>query len=283
MPRIWITGAFGQVGSYLARTLNRAAATGREIDIADEAQISSFIKSHGPFTHIVNCAAYSTVDPAETSREESLRANAVGPEVLGKMAKRFGIRVLHFSTDFVFSGLGNQPWKETDPTDPCNYYAYTKLEGEKRLLAALPEATILRISSVYGIGGKNFVAKLLEMLQTKEELRIVDDQVNRPTYVPDLAPVVLRLLDHSGIYHFANAGPTTKYEFTKAMKQEAERLGFPIRCRNVIPCTTQEFPSLAKRPAYSAFDTAKIEAALRLQPRHWKETLNEYLTLCKTS
>jgi dTDP-4-dehydrorhamnose reductase len=276
--KYWIPGAKGLVGSYLITQLKVPfVATGREVDIADLAQVRAFIKKEGPFTHIINCAAYSMVDPAETEQEAAFRANAIGPEVLGRVAKEEGIVLLHISTDYVFSGDLKRPLTETDPVAPCNYYGYTKLEGERRLAAVNPDATILRTSWVYGAGGRNFVAKLFHTLQSETKLRLVSDQIGRPTYVPDLVEVIFKMLGRPGLYQFANAGPTSKYEFSLVMREEMTRLGWPISCHAIEPCSGAEFPASAKRPLYSAFDTTKIEQLLHIQPRHWRETLRSYV------
>ncbi len=273
--KVWITGAKGLVGSYLiSQQTIPFVATGREIDIAEPSQVDEFVRREKP-THIFNCAAFSAVDPAETERDAAFRSNALGPQVLGRVAKERRIKLLHLSTDYVFAGTGKQPLKETDPVAPCNYYGMTKLEGEKGLKAVYPEACILRTSWIYGSGGKNFVAKLIGLLQTKEELRLVEDQVSRPTYVPDLVHVMILMKDRSGLYQFANAGPTSKYDFALALRQEAANLGFPIRCKTILPCLSSEFSAPAKRPLYSAFDTTKIESIYK--PRHWRDTLPEYL------
>jgi dTDP-4-dehydrorhamnose reductase len=271
--KLWITGAKGLVGSVLASKAKEfCVISGRELDIADRAACLAFLKQHPTVTHIVNCAAFSAVDPAETHRDEARRANALGPEVLGLCAKEKGLRLLHLSTDYVFPGTGKTPLKETDPVAPCNVYGETKREGEERLLAVLPTACILRTSWIFGPGGKNFVAKLFELLQTKEHLKLVSDQTGRPTYVFDLVEVILQMLDREGLYQFANAGATNKYEFALFLQQE---LG-DFRCR-IEPVPGSSFPSAAKRPLYSAFDTSKIEHLLGSVPRHWKTCLREYV------
>ncbi|HEY4254818.1 MAG TPA: dTDP-4-dehydrorhamnose reductase [Chlamydiales bacterium] len=269
---LWITGAKGLVGSALAAKISGSVVSGREVDIADRAACRAFLKKHPAVTHIVNCAAFSAVDPAETLRDEAYRANALGPEVLGLCAQEAGLRLLHLSTDYVFPGTGNRPLKETDPVKPCNFYGETKLEGEQRLFSVMPTACVLRTSWIFGSGGKNFVAKLFDLLATKEKLSLVSDQTGRPTYAPDLVEVILKLLDQSGLYQFANAGATSKYEFALELQKEMN----DFRCK-IEPVPGSTFPSPAKRPLYSAFDTTKIEQLLHFTPRHWKTCLKEYI------
>ena len=274
--KLWVTGADGLLGSELRKYA--AVATGRnEADIGDLATIRSFLKKNPGITHIVNCAAFSLVDLAESKREEAFRVNALGPENLGIAASETGARVVHISTDYVFPGILRRPLREDDPVLPCSHYGNTKLEGERRLFNANPDACILRTSWIFGRGGKNFVSKLLRMLQENEEIRLTDDHWNLPTFAPDLARAILKMFDASGIYHFANHGPATKYEFGLAMREEAEAAGFPIAAKRIVPVPGAAFPSPAGRPAYSVFDLSKIEKRLGAPIRHWREALREYL------
>jgi dTDP-4-dehydrorhamnose reductase len=273
--KIWVTGAGGLLGSALKK--RAALATTREVDIGDLSSLRAFVKQHKEISHIVNCAAFSLVDPAESRREEAHRANAVGPENLAKVAKEIGAKLLHLSTDYVFPGDLKRPLKETDPTEPLNHYGKTKLEGEERAMAAHPAACILRVSWLFGSGGKNFVSKLLQMFQEQEEIRLTADQWGRPTYVPDLVEAILKILDQSGLYHYANAGAATKFTFGCAMRDMAEQMGFPLTVKSIVAVPGASFPSPCKRPPYSVFDTAKIEQFVNVRP--WQEALKEFL--CK--
>ena len=276
--KIWIVGALGLVGSALREAAPSALATSRlDADIADIGSLSSFVEKHPGITHIVNCAAFSLVDASESRRSEAMQGNAEGPENLGIIAKGIGARLVHISTDYVFPGDLRRPLKETDPTAPPNFYGETKLEGERRLSAILPQACIIRTSSVFGKGGKNFLSKLLQIFQEKEEIFLNDDQWGRPTYAPDLAQGILRMLDVSGLYHFANAGAATKYTFGCAMKSLDEEAGIQVRTKKLAGTPGFAFPSLCKRPLYSVFDTSKIEQVLKTPIRPWQEALKEFL------
>jgi dTDP-4-dehydrorhamnose reductase len=276
MRRIWITGAGGLVGKTLCSKID-AIATSRELDIADLSAVRAFAKKNGPLTHIINCAAFSEVDPAESAIEAAFRTNAVGPENLGRLALEIGAHLIHLSTDYVFDAKKGSPLKEDDHPEPCNVYGKTKLEGEKRLFSVFPKACVLRTSWIFGAEGKNFVAKLLPLLETKDELRLVFDQTSRPTYVFDLANAIIELLDDSGLYHFANREPTNKYEFSLSFREIAEEMGFAIRCKTIVPVASSEFSSPAKRPLYSALHTGKIEKRLGSPIRPWKDCIREYL------
>jgi dTDP-4-dehydrorhamnose reductase len=273
---LWLLGANGLVGSAFRSTVS-CLTSGHEVDISDLAALRAFVKNFPGITHIVNAAAFTQVDPAEIHKEEAFRTNVLGPENLGVIATEIGASLLHLSTDYVFPGNGNRPLRETDPTGPCNYYGQTKLEGEQRLMAVYPQSTILRVSWVFGRGGKNFVSQLFSNLQTKPELQIVCDQWSRYTYAPDLVKVMWQLLGKSGLYQFANAGAATKYEFALAMKEQAEKKGVRIATQRIIPVSHEQFPAACQRPLYSVFDTSKVEQSLGLRIRSWKEALSDHL------
>jgi dTDP-4-dehydrorhamnose reductase len=274
--KVWITGANGLLGQALAAK-GHLATSRSEADIASLSSLLQFAEKHPGITHIVNCAAQSLVDSAETLRKETFLANAIGPQNLAYIARRIGARLIHISTDYVFGGEGRTPLKETDPTAPCNYYGQTKLEGEWGIENIMASACILRVSWLFGAGGKNFAARLLELLQKNEVVQLTHDQWGRPTYVPDLVQTIDRLLNRSGLYQFANQGAATRYEFGTALREEALELGIPLKVKELIPVPSSTFASLAKRPAYSVFDTTKIEQELHLSIRPWRATLKEYL------
>lgn len=278
--KLWIPGAAGLLGSALCRASPGALATGREVNIGNEAAVRAVLEQHPDITHIVNCAAFSLVDAAETQKEEAFAANALGPENLAKVAQEKKIPFIHISTDYVFAGEAHIPLKENDPVGPLNYYGLTKLEGEQRVQQVNPDACILRTSWIFGDGGKNFVAKLLHMFRTQEEVRLTDDQWGRPTYALDLVGAILQMFGKAGVYHFANAGPTTKFAFGCAMRDLAEKQGLQLAVKRVIAVPGSMFPSPCKRPSYSAFDTSKIESLLKSPIRPWQEALSQFLCNC---
>jgi len=271
-----VTGADGLLGSVLRKQATIVTRRS-EADISDLDALRSFAVRNPGITHIINCAAFSLVDLAESEREEAFKANAAGPENLGILAAEIGARVVHISTDYVFSGNLRRPLKEEDPTEPSSHYGITKLEGERRLLKANPNACIIRTSWIFGRGGKNFIAKLFQMLLEKEELRLTNDHWNLPTYAPDLSDAILNMLDASGIYHYANRGVATKYEFGLALRDEAELAGFPIAAKRILAVPGSTFPTPALRPVYSVLDAKKIERKLGKPARPWREALREYV------
>jgi dTDP-4-dehydrorhamnose reductase len=284
--KIWLLGARGMLGTVLLERLSRldvaTVTSDLELDIADAERVLAFARGERP-TLIVNAAAYTRVDDAETHEADAFRANGEGPGNLGAAAASVGARVLHFSTDYVFDGQGSEPYREDAPTAPRGVYARSKLQGEQRLLAACPEgATVVRTSWLFGPNGPSFVRTMTQLLAQKEELRVVDDQRGRPTYTVDLADAALSLvgLGHAGappgVYHFANAGAVTWHAFTLAIRDACVRRGLPVKTERILPVTTAEFPRPAPRPAYSVLDTTRVEQALASAPRPFQATLDDY-------
>jgi len=268
------------------------AATDVEVDIGDLAAVEAQMAT-ADVTHIINCAAYTAVDAAESDELAAQRVNGDGPKHLAAVAARAGASLLHISTDYVFDGRAREPYGEDAACAPLGVYASSKRRGEIEVLETLrdPGASrrvyVLRTSWLFGEGGGSFVATMLRLMQEREQLRVVADQWGRPTYAPDLAEAVLRLLQldpahrrpaaTSGIYHFANHGATTWYEFALAILELGRQRGLRLATQVVAPITTSEYPVPAPRPGYSVLATDKIEAALGYHPRPWQEALQDYL------
>jgi dTDP-4-dehydrorhamnose reductase len=275
------------------------AATDRELDIGDAAVVAQFARAGG-FAHIINCAAYTRVDDAETDEAAATAVNASGAGHLAAAAAAIGATLLHVSTDYVFDGRSSTPYLETDRCSPVGVYARSKHAGEVRVLATLPapptsqrRVYVVRTSWLFGAGGSNFVGTMLRLMAEREELRVVADQRGRPTYSQDLANAALALLGlgsggrgpppPSGIYHFANRGETTWHGLAQTILDRARALGFALRTRSVRPTSTREFPRPAPRPAYSVLATDKIEAVLGYAPRTWQAALEEHLARVRAS
>jgi dTDP-4-dehydrorhamnose reductase len=280
--KIWILGKDGLLGKELIskcreKRIPFVATSRQEADITDLKQLLQFAENK-EITHIVNCAAYTNVDEAENHPENAYRINSDGPENLGIVARKLGLKLVHISTDYVFNGENEEPYKESDDCSPVGIYAHSKWLGENRLLAQFPTACIIRTSWLFGKGGKNFISSILSHLKEKEELRIVSDQRGRPTFVRDLAENILALLCHSGIFHFANSGAYSRFELAQAVKAEADSRGIIVACRSILPVSSNDFPTRARRPASSVLCTQKIEKLLGKAPRTWEEILKEYIT-----
>lgn len=280
---IWIPGGWGMLGSHFQRLLAKKnipflATHSKDVDISREGAVDDLIKQEN-IKQIINCAAYTQVDKAESEGEAAYGVNAQGPENIGKAAFRHGVSaVIHFSTDYVFDGKGQSPYREDHLCHPIGLYGKSKREGELKLLAAYPKACIIRTSWLYGMPGKNFVETMLRLMEEREELRVVSDQVGCPTYCEDLAEAAWTLLGQPGLFHFSNSGQTSWHAFAREIKQQAQAMGYPLKVQTIHPITTKEYPTPAQRPAYSALDTHKISAILGSKPRVWQEALKEYLT-----
>lgn len=261
--KIWILGKNGLLGKALVkecqnRHLDFVATSQDQVDITELKQLTEFGEKQ-EITHIINCAAYTAVDLAEKEQDIAYRINAEGPENLGIVGRKLATRVLHISTDYVFDGENDQPYNENDICEPLNVYGMSKWVGENRLLNQLSTSCVVRTSWLFGKGGKNFISTILS--KKNEQIRAVSDQKSRLTYVDDLVEALLKLLCHSGVYHFANSGEVSRFEIASAI------------CENVTAVSSREFILPAKRPNYSVLATNKIESVLGKAPRTWKEAI----------
>lgn len=265
---LWIVGSNGFLGRELKKQCPEAFATGREVDVCNPLMIRAYIQNK-KITHIANCVAFSNVDAAEQENREAFKLNTVAPENLAQLSVEIGAQLIHVSTDYVFDGENTMPYKESDKTNPINAYGRTKLEGEKRVLKIAPNSLIIRTSSLFGNGGKNFVTKLRTMFEIHRDILLANDTWSKVTYVPDLVKAIMQMLGKTGVYHFANQGVIDKYTFGLAMK---EYLGSKT---TVSPAPSAFFVSPCKRPVYSALDTEKIENHIAIRP--WQNALQEFL------
>jgi len=271
--------------------------TDLELDICNEQNVQRF-SEQGQFTHIVNCAAFTRVDDAETQLTAAENVNGVGPGNLASAAARIGASITHFSTDYVFDGRASEPYSEAAACAPSGAYGRTKLVGEQRVLVTMPQQAsigrtvhVIRTSWLFGQGGSNFVATMLALMTERELLRVVHDQHGRPTYTVDLSNAALQLAGigsthgpfESGVYHFANSDATHWYGFAKQILESATELGFPIRTKLIEPVTTRDFPRPAPRPPYSVLSTKRFENATGVVPRPWRDALIDYLKNVKES
>ena len=284
--KLWIMGAKGFLGAALSKLCEEKGidfvGTGREeADITNLEHLKNF--SFQGITHIINCAAFTDVDLAEKNPEQAFLVNATGAKNAGIIAQAIGAKIIHISTDYVFDGALARPYTELDPCTPIdNVYARSKLQGEKNLLEVCPSACIIRSSWLFGKVGKNFISSIVQNMQEAPLLKVISNQRGRPTFVNDLAHVILAMLSYSGIYHFANGGEVSRFEIAREIYKMAQTLNIPLVCREIIPVLSDTFPTPAKRPSYSVLDTTKIEQVLNASPREWTNALNEYLCAIKT-
>ncbi|WP_413165867.1 dTDP-4-dehydrorhamnose reductase [Capilliphycus salinus ALCB114379] len=287
MRQILLIGKDGQLGQELLPILastGEVKSVGREsLDLANPEAIAKIVADVKP-NLIINAAAYTAVDKAESQKELAIAINGTAPGILAKQAAEIGATLIHVSTDYVFDGSQSHPYLETDPTQPLGAYGESKLAGEKAILETQANAAIVRTAWVYGVGGKgNFVKTMLRLGADREELRVVCDQVGSPTWTGDLAEAIVQLSDNinsetTGIYHYTNSGVTSWYDFAVAIFEEAKQLDFPLKIQRVVPISTSEYPTPARRPAYSVLNTKKISAILGTHPPHWRQSLRKMLS-----
>jgi dTDP-4-dehydrorhamnose reductase len=286
MTRILLTGANGQVGEELKQTLaplGEVIAVDRtSLDLANPDAIRAVVQNAQPHL-IVNAAAYTAVDQAESELELANLVNGKAPEILAKAAADLDASLIHISTDYVFDGNGCTPYLENYPTHPLGAYGQSKLLGEEAVRSHCPKHMIIRTAWVYGVQGKgNFVKTMLRVGAQRDELRVVTDQVGAPTWAKDLALAIAQLapqltLDTAGTYHYTNSGVCSWYDFAVAIFAEAKALGLPLQVQQVIPITTAEYPLPARRPAFSVLSLKKISALLGGHPPYWRDSLCKML------
>ena len=290
MSRILLTGGTGQVGAALLQTLaglGEIYAPGRnELDLATPDSIRRAIRDFKP-AWIVNPAAYTAVDKAESEPEAARAINATAPGILGEEAARIGAAVLHFSTDYVFDGTKPTPWVETDATGPLNVYGATKLAGEQALAASGAPCAIFRTSWVYGATGKNFLLTILRLARERENLRVVGDQHGAPTWSNDLALLAAHtirragvpngLTELSGIYHASSTGETTWAGFASAAVNHLRAVEPSAKLAAIESITTAEYPTPAKRPHNSRLNCSKMTHTLGYTMPDWRESLDRVM------
>jgi dTDP-4-dehydrorhamnose reductase len=279
--RILITGAYGQLGNELKElSVNYPEwqflfTDVDSLDITNEQEVDVFFRENRP-EFVVNCAAYTAVDKAESDAETARKVNALAPEILAGAAKSQNAGFIHISTDYVFDGHSFLPYTENDPVKPSGIYGKTKQEGEERSLHINSKTIVIRTSWLYSSFGNNFVKTMLRLGQEREMLKVVFDQIGTPTFAGDLANAILHIIKlykdepkkyPPGIYHFSNEGVASWYDFAKAIFELAQ-----LNCK-VLPVLSEEFPTAAKRPNYSVLNKSKIKATFYLEIPYWKESL----------
>lgn len=293
MPDILLLGCQGQVGQELQTSLQplgRIITWNRQsLDLTDTDHIRTQILEIKPQI-IVNAAAYTAVDRAETEPELAHAINAKAPTTLAEITDQLGAMLVHISTDYVFDGLQSSPYVESDQTNPQSVYGDSKWQGEQGIRQACEQHIILRTAWVYGQYGKgNFVKTMLRLGAEREELRVVDDQIGAPTWAKDIGDAIASLIRHRltadpdqntdfyGTYHFTNRGVASWYDLAVAIFDEAAALGLPLKVRQVIPIPTSEYPLPAPRPAYSVLSNRKITPLLGQTAPHWRQSLGQML------
>lgn len=289
--RILITGKDGQLGKSIykvisqSKQVNEFIFVGRnELDLSDEININNYF-IYNKFDVIINCAAYTAVDRAESETKLAGKINHLAVKQLAEIANKQNAKLIHISTDFVFDGKRNKPYIESDRTNPVNNYGKTKLASEVGIIKIMPKnAIIIRTSWVYSEYDNNFVDTMLKLGTSRDNLEVINDQIGTPTYASDLARAIVSII-YSGkllidtfstqIYHYSNIGQCSWYEFAKAIFAYSDS-----RC-SVTPITTEEYPLPAKRPKYSVLNKDKIIKTFNLSIPKWEESLKQCIKLKK--
>jgi len=276
---ILVTGANGQLGWELSQLAATYPAfkfvffDRSQLDLAFPESFEKIIQTIAPDC-IINSAAYTAVDKSETEKELSYTINATAVQALASICKNLAIPFITYSTDYVFDGEATIPYSTTTKVDPVNYYGSTKAAGEAMAIEANEDTIIIRTSWVFSSHGNNFVKTMMRLMMERDQLNIVADQKGRPTYAKDLALATMNMIEAmiagkaiKGVYHFANQGETTWFDFAAKIKAIAS-----LSCE-LKPIETKDFPTPAKRPAYSVLDTSKIEHDIAIDIRHWEDAL----------
>ncbi len=285
--KIFITGASGQLGRELLNTCPITsknsiikALTSNELDITQRQMTIFEIDGFRPDV-IINCAAYTAVDKAESEPDRALEVNAIGPENLAVAAAKINARLIHISTDFVFDGKKSFPYEPQDSTNPLSIYGQTKLEGEKIVLKTIPErSVVIRTSWLYSAYGHNFVKTMLRLIAERPVIAVVADQIGSPTWANGLAKAVWSFVlkpELTGIYHWSDAGVASWYDLAHAILEEARLLGILNTHTEITPIKTSEYPTAAKRPSFSVLDTTSARKALGIKASHWRVELRKML------
>lgn len=278
--KILVTGANGQLGKELKQLSSSFPQfefhflSREDLPIHHFELVRNFFNAYHP-AYLINCAAYTAVDRAESETELAFQVNGEAVGVLAAVCKEKNCKLIHISTDYVFDGTATTPYKEDHPTNPKSVYGASKLDGEQQAFRFNPDTIVIRTSWVYSEFGKNFVKTMLKLMPEKGELNVVSDQVGSPTYAADLAAAILHIISsgkwQAGTYHYSNEGVISWYDFAVAIKELAGN-----NCKvNAIP--TSAYPTPAKRPAYSVLDKSKIITTFNLQVPGWKKSLETCL------
>ena len=286
--KILITGGHGQLGRELFQKCQTShfyvlAPAHHQMDITEHKAVKNFIDLHQP-TCVINAAAYTQVDKAEIEESLAFAVNKSGCTNLAQICAKNGIPLFQVSTDYVFDGQKNTPYHESDPISPIGVYGRSKAAGESEIRSNLTEHIILRTSWLYGVHGQNFVKTMLKLAGTKEIIRVVSDQYGCPTSAGDLAKAILAMTDKWrrqsamawGTYHYCGQGIVSWHEFAETIIELARRY-MEVKTKRVEPITTADFPTKARRPAFSALDCNLIKKNFGISPKPWRESLKSMI------
>ena len=307
---IWVIGSTGMLGSEVARVLDKNkipfVGTGSDVDARDFKALKDFAEkweSENYFTArqngrasrfrwLVNCSAYTAVEKAQSDKAAAQALNEDAAANIARVARELGAKLIHISTDYVFDGKASSPYKEDDPKNPLGVYGQTKSRGEDLIQQMMTQFYIFRTSWLYGYGRPNFVYTMAKLMNSKEEIKVVNDQKGSPTFTADLAEAILQTIKSVdkagtdifskesvpyGIYHFTDEGQTTWFDFAVEIQRLLKKRKLLSNDCKVLPCSTEEFGAKVERPAYSVLSKAKIASALKIRIPKWQDSLERFI------
>lgn len=281
---IWLVGNKGMLGADVEAILKEKSleyiATDMDLDITDENAVKDFTKDKA-VNWIINCAAYTAVDNAEDDKDLAFKVNADAVKNLANVAKEKNAKIIHISTDYVFSGDKDGEYLEDDNTNPQSVYGDSKLKGENNIAELTDQFFILRTAWLYGVNGKNFVYTMINLFKSRDELKVVNDQFGSPTFSNDLAEALIKIIEDDsnkyGIYHFTNEGRTNWFLFASEILNKAKEKNIINKNVSILPVDSSQFPTKAKRPQNSYLSKEKIKNNISVNIRTWQDALDDFL------
>jgi dTDP-4-dehydrorhamnose reductase len=281
---IWLIGYKGMLGTAVLELLKKQEksymVSDQEIDITNIDRLNEFTANKS-ISWIINCAAYTAVDKAEDEQELAFKINAEGPFNIAQITGEKGAKLIHISTDYVFDGTKDGAYGEDDVPNPRGIYAQSKYQGEQNIMACIDSYFIIRTAWLYGKNGQNFVNTMLRLFREKSEVKVVADQWGSPTYAPDLAEVIINIINADsvryGIYNFTNTGRINWYQFAAEIYDLARKRGLIDKTVQISPISSEQYPTRAKRPMNSYLSKDKICRELKIMPKPWQESLKKFI------
>ena len=281
---ILVTGANGQLGQQFKNNTTESDfefyfADENELDITNKNDILNYISDY-KINYILNCAAYTDVNGSESNKDLAIKINSEGIKNLVEICEEQKLKMIHFSTDYVYNSNNINPIKEDSNINPINYYGFSKREGEKIIEKSLSDSIIIRTSWLYSVYGNNFVKTMIKKGEKGEKIYVINDQFGCPTYTKDLVNVILSIIDSRvkpkyKVYNFSNEGYTNWYDFTKKIFELKK-----LNC-SIIPVNSENYRSIARRPKYSVLDKSRIKDTFNIDIRNWEDALQEFITNIK--